>query len=341
MSLNRYAYNSLPVKKRIDDQFSPALRHELTELIAASFNLDGVDELGRLVFRQYSTHSVAGEDKHITISRQRGAQLLVEEAEDKGRIGDLIKLVADLDGSQFQGRRLDIDGIEVFFNGLARAGMAYDPIYRRFYHTREEIRELKNWASLRDGRTYEVSVISADIVGNSRLVRANGAKKMEQFYFELWRFLGNKIADYDGRMWTWAGDGGLLAFTFKDHVNRCVKCAIDIQISLPLFNISPENPLSDPVALRLAADTGVLRFYSETGRIVSEVINYATHLEKAGTQPGCVSLSKRVVDDVDPKILTIFEDAGLFEGSSYRTTGRRLDMLFGAPDGCGGAEESA
>jgi class 3 adenylate cyclase len=329
------------VKKRADDQFSPALRHELTELIASAFSPSGIDELGRLVFRQYSSHAVAGEDKHITISRHRGAQLLVEQSEEKGRIGDLIKLVADLDGSQFQGKRLDIEGIEVFFNGLARAGMAYDPVYRRFYHTREEIRELKNWASLRDGRSYEVSVISADIVGNSRLVRANGAKKMEQFYFELWRFLGRKIGEYDGRMWTWAGDGGLLAFTFKDHVNRCVKCAIDIQISLPLFNISPENPLSEPVALRLGVDSGPMRFYSDTGRIVSDVINYATHLEKTGTQPGCVSLSERVVAAADSKILTIFEDAGPFEGSPYRTTGRRLDLLFGAPDGCGDAEESA
>jgi class 3 adenylate cyclase len=329
------------VSKRADDQFSPALRHELTELIASSFSLDGIDELGRLVFRQYSSHAVAGEDKHITISRHRGAQLLVEEADAKGRIGDLIKLIADLDGGQFQGRRLDVEGIEVFFNGLARAGMAYDPIYRRFYHKREEIMELKNWASLRDGRAYDVSVISADIVGNSRLVRANGARKMEQFYFELWRFLGRKIGDYDGRMWTWAGDGGLLAFTFKDHVNRCVKCALDIQISLPLFNISPENPLSEAVELRLAVDTGSLRFYSDTGRIVSNVINYATHLEKNGTQPGCVSLSERVVQSADAKILTIFEDAGSFEGAPYRTTSRRLDLLFGGPDGCGDAEESA
>jgi class 3 adenylate cyclase len=329
------------VKQRTEEQFSPALRHELCELIAGSFNLSGVDELGRLVFRQYSTHSVAGEDKHITISRHRGAQLLVEQAEMRGRIADLVKLIADLDGSHFQGRHLDVDGIEVFFNGLARAGMAYDANHRRLYYNREEIQQLKNWASLRDGRTYEISVISLDIVGNSQLVRDNGARKMEQFYYELWRFLGKKITDYDGRIWSWAGDGGLMAFTFKGHVNRCVKCAIDIQISLPLFNISSENPLNERVALRIAANTGQLRFYSDTGRIVSDVINYAVHLEKGGTAPGCVSLTERVAALTDPKTLTIFEDAGTFEGFAYKTTARRLDLLFGQPDGRADAEATA
>jgi class 3 adenylate cyclase len=329
------------VKERPEELISPALRNDLVELIAGAFAADGIDELGRLVFRDYSSHEVAGEDRHITISRRRAARLLVEYAEQQVQLAELVRLVAELDGGVFRGHQLKVTGIEAFFNSLAKVGIVYDPDRRRLYHTKDDVSKLKNWGSLRDGRTYDVSVVSVDIVGNSRLVRAHGTRVMEKLYFELWRFLERKLDDYDGRMWSWAGDGGILAFTFADHVNRAVKCAIDIQTSLPLFNISPENPVNQRVALRVGIDSGHVRFYSDTGRIVSDVINYAAHLEKAATEPGCISLSERATERTDPKILTIFADAGEFEGFPYHTTLRRLDILFADAEGCEDDEATA
>ena len=322
------------MRPNTEELASPALRNDLRELIAGSFTSDDVDELGRLLFRSYSSHEKAGADNHITISRPRAAELLIEEAESRSKLPDLIQLVAELDGGTFGGRRVDVKDIEVFFNSLARLGIVYDPARRRLHYSKQEVERLKNWGSLRDGKTYDIAVVSADIVGNSALVRENGSKKMEKLYFELWRFLERKLDDYDGRIWSWAGDGGLLAFTFSGHVDRAVMCAIDIQSSLPLFNISPANPVRQRVELRLALDTGKVTFYSDTGRIVSDVINYAAHLEKGGTEPGCISLSERAVEACDRRILSIFEDAGEFEGSSYCTTPQRLDSLFGDGEGC-------
>lgn len=319
---------------RTEELFSPALRNDLREIIAGSFSSDGIDELGRLLFRSYSSHVLAGADNHITISRQRAAQMLVDEAEAHGKLADLIKLVAELDGSSFQGKRLEIKDVEVFFNSLARIGIVYNPARRKLHHTREELNRLKNWGSLRDGRDYDVAVVSVDIVGNSNLVRTYGAKKMEKLYFELWRFLERKLDDYDGRMWSWAGDGGLLAFTFRDHVERAVMCAIDIQSSLPLFNVAPSTPIDQRIELRLAVDCGLVTFLNDTGRIVSDVINYAAHLEKKATYPGHVAISERVCRECDERVLAVFEEAGAFEGLPYRTTPRRLDGLFDCPDGC-------
>ncbi|MFW5850227.1 MAG: hypothetical protein ACOC3H_01160 [bacterium] len=190
------------MRPNTEELFSPALRNDLRELIAGTFTSDGVDELGRLLFRKYSSHSIAGADNHITISRERAAQILVEQAEERGKLADLLKLIAELDGGTFRGKRLEVAGIDVFFNALARVGIVYDPTKRRLHYTREEVERLKNWGSLRDGRIYDVTVISADIVGNSRLVREYGTRTMERLYFELWRFLERKLDDYDGRPWS-------------------------------------------------------------------------------------------------------------------------------------------
>ena len=267
--------------------------------------------------------------------------MLVEQAEQREHLAAIVRLIAELDGGVFRGKQLNVTGIEAFFNSLAKVGVVYDPNKRRLYHTKEDINALKNWGSLRDGKTYSISVISVDIVQNSVLVREHGTRTMEKLYFLLRRFLDRKLADYDGRVWNWAGDGGILAFAFADNVNRAVKCAIDIQTSLPLFNISPENPVNRRVALRTAVDTGRVRFYSDTGRIVSDIINYAAHLEKAATEPGRISISERVINGTDPKILSIFGDEGHFEGFPYRTTTRRLDLLFADAEGCEENEATA
>ncbi len=327
-------YTPIPVKRKSICVLEPSLRNGLQELISANFKQPEIDELGRLVFREYDSHRIAGEDRHITISRKRAASLLVETAEEQEKVDDLVKLIAELDGGVLAGHSVSVTGIEAFFNALARTGVLYDADHRRLFRSEDALVQLKNWGSLRDGRSYQMSVMSVDIVGNSALVRTHGQKVMEKLYYELWQFLNRKLSDYDGRLWNWAGDGGILAFTFADHVNRAVKCAIDIQISVPLFNISPENPLSEPLVLRTAIDTGKIRFYRETGKIVSEVINYAAHLEKEATEPGTISLSERGRRLVDPKILSIFRNGGEFEGISYVATTQRLDGLFMAPEGC-------
>ncbi|TVQ25083.1 MAG: adenylate/guanylate cyclase domain-containing protein [Spirochaetaceae bacterium] len=313
--------------------FSPALRNDLCEILSSSFTSDGMDELGRLLFRHYSGHQLAGADRHVTLSRPRAAQTLVDHAEDHGKLADLVQLIAELDGRQFLGKTLNVDAIEVFFNALARVGIVYDPSRRRLYHSREEIERLRNWGSLRDDRVYTIAAMSVDIVGNSQLVRTHGSKKVETLSYELLGFLQRKLDDYDGRVWNWAGDGGMLAFTFAGCAERAVMCGIDIQRSMPLFSLSPGYPLPDQVALRVGIDTGPVKFSSDTGRIVSDVLNYAAHLEKAATEPGCVSISGRTIELCTPKLLGIFEPSGDYEGYPYRTTAR-LDSLFGEAEGC-------
>ena len=329
------------MKKKTAELFSPALRNDLTELVARSFAPAGIDELGRLVFGAHSSHDLSGTDRHITISAPRAARLLVERAQEAGRLADVIQLLAELDGGVFLGKRLQIREIEVFFHALARIGVVYDPGRRKLTQTSEEISQMKNWGSLRDGRSYPVTVMSLDIVGNSGIVRAHGNKTVEKLYFALWRYLERKLDDYDGRIWNWAGDGGIMAFTFEGHESRALMCAIDIQTSLPLFNISPEKPIPERVELRLALDSGRVTFYADTGRIVSEVINYAAHLEKGGTEPGMVSISERVERASDERLLSIFRQQGPFEGSSYATTTSRLDLLFGDAAGCEDQEATA
>jgi class 3 adenylate cyclase len=78
----------------------------------------------------------------------------------------------------------------------------------------------------------------------------------------------------------------------------------------------------------LAIHSGRIKFCIETGKIVSDVINYAVHLEKSSTLPGTVSVSRAVYDALPLRISSIFRFGGIHEEIDFFRTVRRLDSLL-------------
>lgn len=157
---------------------------------------------------------------------------------------------------EFLGKRIRI-GIHGDFKTRKVVAAARNPQY------------LANWGCLKDGREYDITVISLDIAGNSNLVRKLGTRRMEKLYFNLWSFL-------------------------RDHVARAARFAEEVQSTVPLFNLTASRTPAADISLRLGIDTGKVKFSIETGTIVSDVINSAAHIEKKATRPGMVCISRFV-----------------------------------------------
>jgi class 3 adenylate cyclase len=151
---------------------------------------------------------------------------------------------------------------------------------------------------------------------------------MEKLYYGLWSFMKEKLTAADGRIWSWAGDGGIIAFALGEHTRRAVRFAVEVQTAIPIFNLTDESEAPVDISLRVGIDTGKVKFNLDTGKIVSDVLNYAAHLEKKATMPGCVSLSRAVYDLLSPRLGGLFQVGGLFEDKDYYTTQRRLDGLL-------------
>ncbi len=306
----------------------PALRNELVELIAANFKTNDVNELGRLVLGRYDSNEVSGTKNHISLSSRKCAKLLVERCDGGSQLSALLKLVVELDGGIIRGRSVRVNGLEAFLGKLLRAGIRYDFKSRRLITSCRDAGELANWGCLKEGREYETTVISLDIAGNSALVRRHGLRKMEKIYFNLWSFLREKLGAVDGRIWSWAGDGGLIAFALRDDARRAVRFAVEVQTAIPVFNLTAAADAPADIALRLGIDAGKVKFNPDTGKIVSDVINFAAHLEKKSTRPGCVSISRTVYSSLPRRLAGLFHFGGIFEERDYFTTLRRLDGLL-------------
>jgi class 3 adenylate cyclase len=307
----------------------PALRNDLIELLAANFKTEEINELGCLVLGRFDSNEASGVSASFSLSSRKSARLLVDSCDHVSQVPELLKLVVEVDDGVVHGRSVKVGGLEVFLGKLLRAGMHYDFKTHRIVSARKDSMELANWGCLREGHAYETTLISLDIAGNSMLVRAHGLRKMERLYYDLSCFLREKLAAVDGRIWSWAGDGGIVAFAFKDHVQRAVRYAVEVQNAIPIFNLMSESSEgSVDISLRIGIDSGPVRFRNDTGRIVSDVINYAAHLEKKCTRPGCISCSRPVYDALSVRLGSLFRYGGIFEGKDCFTTVRRLDGLL-------------
>lgn len=303
-----------------------ALRKDLVELIGSNFNADQINILGRYVIPSFDVHTLRGTDRHITVPVLEAARTLVEAAEGKKHVEGLLEVLIETDGERLDGRRVTVDGIEEFLAKMARSGILYDFDRRKVRRGDKDAAVAPNWGSLRDGRSYPVTIASIDIVGNSELVKRNGIKLMEKAYFRFWSFLNRHLGTYNGRTWSWAGDGGILAFALKNNEVRATMWALEVQATLPIFNAGRENPIPQDISARIGLDRGKVRFRQETGRIVSDTINFAAHLEKEGTAPGHVSISDEIFEELPPKLARFFGHNGIFEDRDTWTSVTRMDQ---------------
>jgi class 3 adenylate cyclase len=289
------------------------LKAHLIEMIASNFTLPQIDELGSLFHPNYTSHERLGIDNHITAPLRKSADALVDFCIEKGCDDELVKVIIEMDGKKMMGKTITIPQLEEFLVELAHYGFIYDAKKRKLRKTKDDPLDMPNWGSLREGREYEMTLLSADIVNNSELVSQFGMKKMEKMYFHLWNFLRRVLSTYGGRIWNWAGDGGIIAFTFKKHAIRAVQYALEVQSLVPVFNTDPDNPIPEDIQLRIGVDSGMVKYSEDTGRIVSETINFAAHLEKQFTQPGGIAVSGTVMEQLPEKIQAIFCNQDNFE----------------------------
>ncbi|HEY2885433.1 MAG TPA: adenylate/guanylate cyclase domain-containing protein [Rhizomicrobium sp.] len=146
------------------------------------------------------------------------------------------------------------------------------------------------------------AILAADAVGYSRLVGQDEKSALEQFSAHLNELFVPKVKTHDGRVIKTMGDGVLVEFP---SVVEALKCAIDIQRSMAKRNATV---LADQrMEFRIGINSGDV--VMEKGDIFGEGVNIAARLESIA-EPGGISISQRVHEDVQNRVDVAFEDTG-------------------------------
>lgn len=179
---------------------------------------------------------------------------------------------------------------------------------------------------LKDKVYQNVYLVFVDASGHSNVVRSNPGDVAAQAFDLLYEKINNRLRRVVNKhrcetalVWSWLGDGGLVAIhdnSEKISVDTALEFVQDILgLDLPALKSEFENErINGELHIRIAVHKGVIKYTDDgqQGFIHSSDINWGAHLEKATTQDS-ISISKEIYDILQNDKKVMFSPVGIFE----------------------------
>jgi len=146
------------------------------------------------------------------------------------------------------------------------------------------------------------AILAADVVGYSRLVRADEEGTLAAFAQLRADLIDPQIARHRGRIFKLMGDGMLVEFA---SVVDAVRCAADLQRLLSAHNAA--LPIDKRLEFRIGINLGDVVI--DGADIHGDGVNVAARLESLA-EPGGVCVSGAVYDQVRDRLDLPFADMG-------------------------------
>jgi len=146
------------------------------------------------------------------------------------------------------------------------------------------------------------AILAADVVGYSRLMRADEEGTHERFKAHRRELVDPKITQHHGRIVKYTGDGMLAEFP---SVVEAVLCAVEVQCSMGQRNL--EIPAEEHICFRIGINLGDV--IAEPEDIYGDGVNIAARLE-ALAEPNGICISQTVYEQVRDKLPYPFDDMG-------------------------------
>ncbi len=146
------------------------------------------------------------------------------------------------------------------------------------------------------------TILSADVVGYSRLMGADEAGTFAQLKSHRKELLEPKTAEFSGRLVKLTGDGSLMEF---GSVVDAVNFAVDVQRALAERNA--QVPEDRRIIYRIGINIGDI--IVEGDDIYGDGVNVAARLEGLA-EPGGICISQQAFDQVETKLDLAYQDLG-------------------------------
>lgn len=292
---------------------NPAVTHRIIEILGNNFSYEEIILIGQRNEDDFDIHIPDNHYGRLRLQPHVAAEYLAIYFRDNSRIEDIVRFLIDLDCGSLNGRDIYISGLEDLMMTLRHAGIGYDFTERDFFPL--EGKDCKDrWEEcLKENKEYEFSFVSVDTVDSSQLSIEEQRKKLDQTYDSLHHLITMTALTYNGSLWSWQGDGGLLAFWGKSFTLNGLFFCFEILGLLPVFNLK-DSRISNDIKLRFGVDRGVALYKKDKGSIISKTINFASHLEKKYTDSNSITISENVYSVLNEKQKSYFEKRNCFDG---------------------------
>ncbi len=146
------------------------------------------------------------------------------------------------------------------------------------------------------------AIVSADVVGYSRLMGVDETGTLATLRAHRTEMIDPRITEHGGRIVKTMGDGLLLEFP---SVVDATQCMVEIQLGMAKRNQGIEDDRR--ITFRVGINLGDIIIEGED--ILGDGVNVAARLQEI-SEPGGISISRRVYEDVQERLDAKFDDAG-------------------------------
>lgn len=273
--------------------------------LAESLDMDALKIVADRIFQYYDFYGKTGFSRNLDIPRQVAAKQFVNDVKAAGFYLKLVQVMMDIHAKGYMGKKYPINKLRQIIAEIREKGIIYDSANKIFVED-PSIRRTKNWGTLIEGEQYLFSLLRLDIAGNSKLVRQYPDDVIQATYSDFRNMVQDTIDKRNGRIWSWEGDGGLVAFFFSNK-NMYATCAgMDLVNKLFIYNHTACR-LNEPLNVRLAVHSGLMDYTgSEQDLKRSDIVKTVMDIEANHTSPNSLTVSDVVVNTFSKVFLDQF-----------------------------------
>lgn len=273
--------------------------------LAQSMNTTTMVSLIKRLMRDYDLNARTGFPPSIPIPNIDAARQIVNDLVENDLFPQFINLLVEISTKGWMGKTYDIAYIRDLVKDLVEHGFIYDATNKIFVED-PAVRRTRNWGVLREGQECIFSFLRFDIVGNTELVRNYPKDVIDATYSDFGDIVKRAVNRRNGRIWSWEGDGGLIAFYFANKNQMATLSAMEILHELFLYNRLCCR-LDSPLKARIAVHGGNCDYTSIEEDIkkldpVKKTIEY----ESKHTAPNSVTISGVIHSTLDGIVSEMF-----------------------------------
>ncbi|TFG64341.1 MAG: adenylate/guanylate cyclase domain-containing protein [Spirochaetales bacterium] len=262
--------------------------------------------LAKQVIPGYDIHRQTGIPEGLAVSNRHVARQIVSDMIAGDHFPEFVALLIEMQDTGLMGRKYPVFFIDDVVRGMYELGFLYDRENRMFIDN-PAFRYTRNWGALRNGIEYIVSFLRIDIVGNSELVRRHSAEIAQKTYENLRSIVYTASNKRNGRIWSWEGDGGLVAFFFSNKHLLAALSAMEIIHELYIYNLT-QNILDKPLQVRIAVHSGPFDYTENEEELTrSDTVKRVMEIESNHTKPDTITISPVVKVMLDEFVVRKFK----------------------------------
>ncbi|MBN2323890.1 MAG: hypothetical protein JXQ30_09155 [Spirochaetes bacterium] len=284
--------------------------------LAESMTVDVMTVLAKKLIDGYDLYDRTGFPENIPIPNLDAARQILKDMNGLEIFPHFVNLLIKIQSEGLMGRKYKVSYLHEIIEGITEHGLIYDNINKIFVEN-PTMRRTRNWGALRKSKEYIFAFLRLDIVKNSELVRKYSAELIQKTYTDLKDIVDIAIERRNGRVWSWEGDGGLIAFYFSYKKLLAVVSAMEIIHELFLYN-RLFRKLNDPIAVRLAVHSGSCEYTENEEELKkNDTVKKVVMIESKHTRPNTITLSHTVYESLDSVLADQFTQLKAGDGRRY------------------------